>query len=94
MAVLAVTACALLSGGTIECWGDNSYGELANGDTTSSSTPVVATELAGATAVSVGDFSALCAFLRRRGGMPRTDSFGELGNGTTTDSPTPVTVNW
>ena len=32
--------CALLRDGAIECWGDNSHGELGNGTTTNSPVPV------------------------------------------------------
>lgn len=33
-------SCALLAGGKLVCWGDNTYGELGNNSTTSSTNPV------------------------------------------------------
>jgi alpha-tubulin suppressor-like RCC1 family protein len=48
--VLAVRAgyahtCAVLGDGTVECWGDNVFGDLGNGNQTVSNVPVVVTGL-------------------------------------------------
>jgi alpha-tubulin suppressor-like RCC1 family protein len=60
IAVGGTSACAILSGGTVWCWGNNTNGQLGNGTTQSSSVPVQVTGLTGATAVAIGD-SFACA---------------------------------
>jgi alpha-tubulin suppressor-like RCC1 family protein len=48
----AFSTCAITADGTLKCWGDNTFGQLGTGDTTSQSTPVDI--LTGVVAVSIG----------------------------------------
>ena len=84
--------CALLSSGTVTCWGWNQFGQLGDGTTTARTTPVSVVGISGATAITVGA-SHTCALLP--GGTVTcwgVNGGGQLGDGTTTDSTTPVTV--
>lgn len=54
--------CAVVSGGTIKCWGLNYHGQLGDGTTTSRSTPVRVREISNAADVSAA-YSHTCALL-------------------------------
>jgi len=81
--------CALLTSGGVECWGENSYGELGDGSTTDSTLPVQVSGLGGGdggdaiVAITAGDFNT-CA-LTSAGGVK---CWGQvLGSHTPTDVP-------
>ncbi len=83
-------ACATLIDGRAMCWGRNDNGQLGNGTTTDSPTPVFVSGLSGAVGVYSGGSSS-CALLAS-GGVRcwGRNSSGQLGDGTTTSRSTPV----
>jgi hypothetical protein len=85
--------CALIAGGGVKCWGSNEFGQLGNGNSTTSAKPVSVIGLSRpASELSVGGYHS-CARL------DNNDIYcwgrgtkGQLGNGGNTSSLTAVKV--
>ncbi len=81
------------NGGSVFAWGANLYGELGNGTSTGSSTPVQASGLSGISAVAGGQYHSLALTASGTVYAWGYNRSGQLGNGTTTSSSAPVQVN-
>jgi RHS repeat-associated protein len=84
---------AVRGDGTVWAWGNNSYGQLGTGNTTSSTTPIQVNGLSGASGVAAGDYHSLS--LKGDGTVWAWgyNAYGQLGNGTTSNSTKPVQVS-
>lgn len=86
-------SCARLVDGTVRCWGKNNFGQLGNGTTINSSSPVEVLGINNAISVTTG-FNYSCAALAD--GTVRCwgrNDVGQLGNGSTSNSAVPVAVS-
>jgi alpha-tubulin suppressor-like RCC1 family protein len=84
--------CVIIEGGSVKCWGDNSSGQLGNGNRRNSLVPVQVTGLESGVTAIASVFSHTCALIS--GGIKcwGDNTSGQLGIGSIIDSPIPVNV--
>jgi alpha-tubulin suppressor-like RCC1 family protein len=82
--------CVLHVDGRVSCWGANWYGQLGNGSTTDTVSPVTVSQVSRVKAISLGNLST-CALLAD--GTARcwgSNAYGQMGDGTTRHALLPV----
>jgi alpha-tubulin suppressor-like RCC1 family protein len=85
--------CALISDGTVKCWGYNGYGQLGDGTTTTKYVPTAVSSItSGATAVTCG-YNFTCAIVNGGAKCWGYNSYGNLGDGTTKAQYVPTDVS-
>lgn len=83
--------CAVLTSGSVQCWGRNNYGQVGNGGYDNQSVPVPVTGLPAGLTKIVGGLHHTCALSAGHDVLCWGSNY-TLGNGTTDFSPTPVNV--
>jgi alpha-tubulin suppressor-like RCC1 family protein len=87
-------SCAITTAGATVCWGQNVYGQLGDGTTTDSPTPVAAFGLSAGTAAVTGGTYHTCAITTA--GEARcwgSNNTGQIGDGTLVNRSVPTTVS-
>jgi alpha-tubulin suppressor-like RCC1 family protein len=87
-------SCAVTEGGTLACWGDNTYGQLGDGTTLHRATAMGVTGLSsGVAAIALG-YGHSCALTTGGGVLCWGQNIdGQLGDGTNTGGSAPVAVS-
>ncbi|MGW5423441.1 RCC1 domain-containing protein [Streptomyces sp. NPDC003943] len=83
---------ALRTNGTVVAWGANGVGQLGNGTNTSSSVPVVVSDILNVASIAAGDSSSLAAMTDGTVRSWGLNSHGQLGDGTNVNRNVPVYV--
>ncbi|MDA8229620.1 MAG: hypothetical protein M0T74_18360, partial [Desulfitobacterium hafniense] len=81
-----------ISGGEVSAWGENRLGQLGDGTTTDSSTPIKVPGLSGIVGVSGGDQFSLALKEDGTGWAWGRNNLGQLGDGTTIDRTKPIQI--
>ena len=85
--------CAIAANNSAYCWGYNNHGQLGNGTTTQSTTPVLVSGGLSLSTITTGYFTSCALATNGNAYCWGINNYGQLGNGTTIQSTTPVQVN-
>jgi alpha-tubulin suppressor-like RCC1 family protein len=84
--------CVIANDDTVQCWGDNQYGQLGNASNVSSPSAVMASGLSGATQLTVGAYHT-CASTASAISCWGHNNAGQLGSNGTSDLNSPTQIS-
>lgn len=85
-------SCLVVNAGQIMCWGLNAEGQLGDGTTTNSLSPIAVAGISDATSVAAGHTHTCCSHATGQVSCWGGNLFGQLGDGSTRGSLRPVMV--
>ncbi len=87
-------ACAVLREGSVKCRGYNLYGQLGNGNTRNSNSPVLVRGIRTPNALAAGSYHTCALLAAGSMGCWGLNNYGQLGNRrqTSNANPAPITV--